>query len=434
MNIFEYPKDKNLIQNKLSGRKQLYNRELIDSVREIFHQVEIYKDKAIIDMTEKYDQTRIEEIELSVSYINDAVEHIPSSLKKAIHHAKENIEEVNRFLLPDKITTTTIRPGTKIGEKYSPLESVGLWVPARKGPLISTALMLIGAAKAAGVKNIYIGMAPTIEGKADKATVAACKIAGADKIFLGNGVSIIAGFSVGTESVPEVDGIFGPGPGGIAASMAVAFSYGKKTVLGIGPTDSAIICDETADPKTLAYDLINEAEHGPDSSSILVTTSIEIATKTIEELNVIIRDFPDKKRKLNIEKVFSDKGYGAIIHTKSIHDAIDVINDYAPEHMIIKCNKDDKDIVINKIENAGEILIGDYTPFSAGNYAIGITAVLPTNGYAKNISGITAKDMIKISTIGELDRQALEKLLPTISEIGKWEGLPSHILAAEKRL
>ena len=433
MNIFEYPRDKELIRDKLSGRKKLYDRGIIDSVSKIFRQVETDRDKAIIELTEKFDNTRIREIELRGTYIDKAVKNIPESLRKAILHAKENIEEVNRFLLPDKITTAEIRPGTIIGEKHTPLESVGLWVPARKGTLISTALMLIGSAKTAGVKNIYVGMAPTPEGIADKATVAACKIAGADKIFVGNGVGIIAGFSIATESIPEVDGIFGPGPGGIAAAMALAFSYGKKTVLGIGPTDAAVICDESADPDMLAYDLINEAEHGPDSSSILATTSIETAKRTGEKLKEIIDSFPDEFRKANLNKVFGGEGYGAIIHAPSINEAIDVVNDYAPEHMIIKCDDGNKKIVLDNIKNAGEILIGDYAPFSAGNYAIGITAVLPTNGFAKNISGISAKDMIKTSTIGQLDKQALEKLLPTISELGKWEGLPAHVLAAEKR-
>ena len=249
---------------------------------------------------------------------------------------------------------------------------------------------------------------------------------------MGNGVGIIAGFAMGTDSVPEVDGIFGPGPGGIAAAMSVAFSYGKKTVLGIGPTDSAIICDETADPELLAYDLINEGEHGPDSSSVLITTSDETANRILTILPDVIEGIPEK-RKENLNTVFSDNGLGAVIRCATIEDGIDFINDYAPEHMIIKCDENNREKVLRDIRNAGEILIGDWAPFTAGNYAIGITAVLPTNGYARNVSGITAKDMVKISTIAELNRAALEKLRPAIREIGKHEGLPAHALAVEKR-
>lgn len=171
-----------------------------------------------------------------------------------------------------------------IGEKVSPLKAVGLWVPAKKGSLISIALMLIGNAKSAGISHIYIGLAPKEIGYVDTATVAACKLAGTHRIYVWNEPSILAGFTIGTETIPEVDGFFGPGPDAIAASMAVAFSYGKKAVLGI-------LCDNIAQPETLAYDLINEAEHGPVSSSILVTSSIDIATRTYDKLQEIINSF-----------------------------------------------------------------------------------------------------------------------------------------------
>jgi histidinol dehydrogenase len=433
MKLYTVPKEDDLLREKLAGRKKLYDRNLIKSIGELFDQVQNRGNQAIIELTRQFDHQVLNSLELTDDFISQAVQGIPESLRDAIENSLSNILEVNSFLLPDPLVMTEIRPGTQIGEKTTPLDSVGLWVPARKGPLISTALMLIGAAKAAGVPNIYVGMPPSTEGQADKATVAACSIAGADKIYLGNGVGIIAGFSIGTESIPEVQGIYGPGPGGIAASMAVAFSYGKKTVLGIGPTDAAILCDEKADPNILAYDLINEAEHGPDSSAILVTTSLDVAKKTILALDELIASFPDKKRKENLQHVFSKGGYGAIIHVQSMDKAIALIEDYAPEHMIVKCEKTSEEYILKNIKNAGEILLGNYTPFSAGNYAIGITAVLPTNGFARNISGITSKDMIKTSTVGKLDKDALKKLQPTISEIGKWEGLPAHQMAADIR-
>lgn len=433
MKVFEYPREKCELERKLLGRKRLYDRKLIQSVSEIFEKVDKGGDHAIRELTSEHDKTELASIQVEPVLVGQAVSGMGKPLKDAIFHAMKNIEEVNRYLMPKDIETFQIRPGTLVGEKISPLRSVGLWVPARKRPLISTALMLVTAAKVAGVKSIYVGMAPTIDGQADAATVAACNLAGADKIFLGNGVGIIAGFCVGTETIPEVDGIFGPGPGGIAAAMSVAFSYGKKTVLGIGPTDSAIICDGTPDPRPLVFDLLNEAEHGKDSSSILVTTSHKIADEVSHELARAIADFPDKARQQNLRHIFSDEGLGAIVYTRTIKKAVDLINDYAPEHMIVKCSEANKDQVLRNVENAGEILIGEYTPFSAGNYAIGVTAVLPTNGYARTVSGITCKDMLKISTIGQLDKEALQELLPTIREIGRGEGLPNHVLAAEKR-
>lgn len=430
-NILSLTEDKAVINEIFKKRSNLYSRDLIKNISNIFTQVEEDGDKAIYSLTKKFDSVELKSIELSKEFLTEAADSIPEELRKGVVVADNNIVEVNKKLLEGANFTTEIRPGTIIGEKISPLESVGLWVPAKKGTLISTALMLIGAAKAAGVKNIYIGIAPTETGDVDRATIAACMIAGAHRVFVGNGPAIIAGLTVGTETIPEVDGIFGPGPGGIAAAMTVAFSYGKRAVLGIGPTDSGIICDDSADPKILAYDLINEAEHGPDSSSILVTPSKEIAEKTYNELTLLIDSFPDIKRRDNLINVFSDKGLGGIILTKDIDEAISCMNQYAPEHVLVKVKNED--YVVDKIVNAGEILIGDYTPFTAGNYCIGITAVLPTNGYAKNISGITSKDMVKISTIGKLNRGALEELLPSIQAIGKYEDLPGHVLAVEKR-
>ncbi len=432
MKIYQYPEQWESLKHKLDCRKRLYDRSLISSINDIFLQVAETGDQAIFDLTEKFDNTSLKSIRLEKEYIRQCAAQIPETLSQAIHHARRNIEQVNEYLLSVRYHTTEIRKGTLVGEKITPLDSVGLWVPARKGPLISTALMLVGAAKTAGVKRIVVGMAPNTQGVADPATVAASAMAGATDIVVGNGVGIIAGFSMGTDAVPEVDGIFGPGPGGIAAAMSIAFSYGKKTVLGIGPTDSAIICDETANPEIMAYDLLNEAEHGPDSSSILVTTSPDIAEMTRRSLSALIDD-PEVKRKDIIRKVFSEEGLGAIIHCRTMEEVIEVVNDYAPEHMIVKCHQENEKMVLDKIRNAGEILLGEYAPFTAGNYCIGITAVLPTSGYAKNVSGITAKDMVKTSTIARLDKQALQELLPTIQELGRWEGLPSHVAAVERR-
>ncbi|MBN2534925.1 MAG: histidinol dehydrogenase [Spirochaetales bacterium] len=432
MTILHYPGEKSFIKDKLKKRKELYDPSLVDSIRDIFHSVRKDGDDCIYTLTKKYDHTDLSSIRLTDDYIMKCVKDASPELVNAIKQALKHIEQVNSYLLQNPITTAEIRNGTIIGEKITPLHSVGLYVPARKGPLISTALMLIGAAKTAKVNRIIVGMAPDQEGRADPATVAAAHIAGAHQIFTGNGVGLIAGFTSGTESIPEVDGIFGPGPGGIAVAMSIAFSYGKKTVLGIGPTDSIIVTDETGNPGILVYDLISEAEHGPDSSSVLVTTSEEIARKTSDLLDSAISQIPDTRRKI-LNHVFSKDGYGAIILCNSMDDAIKFIDDFAPEHMNVTCNKKNEEYIVNNVRNAGEILIGENTPFTAANYAIGITAVLPTNGYARTISGITSKDMIKISTIGKLNKSALHELLPVIREIGKHEGLPSHILAVEKR-
>ncbi len=430
--IYEYPGDAAEIESKLCGRKVLYDRELLRSISEIFDRVAVQTDDAVFRLTEEHDGVRVVALRISEEHIQRCCTETPESLRAAITKARNNIEEVNKRFLPETEEIVELSAGRKVGERIRPLESVALWVPARKGPLISTALMLVCAAKVAGVQRICVGMPPDEKGRANAATVAASKIAGAHEVYIGNGVGLIAGFTMGTQTIPEVDGIFGPGPGAIAAAMSIAYSYGKRTVLGIGPTDSAILCDETADPHLLACDLINEAEHGADSSAILVTTSPRVAQQTEEELEGLVSAFGDHARKEILQEVFSESGYGAIVLCGGFHDAIELVNHFAPEHLMIQCRNYKQ--VASGITNAAEILIGKYTPFSAANYAIGVTAVLPTNGYARRVSGVTARDMVKVSTTAELTKEALAELLPTIEEIGKWETLPGHVMAARKRL
>lgn len=428
--IFRYGTEKNRLLKRIEKHYKLFDRSLISNCQAIFESVEKNGDNAICNATEIHDKVTVSKIGVDEKYINKCVDGLSPELRNAIEKAIKNISEVNEAIKPEEFWTKEIRPGTIIGEKCTPLSSVGLWVPARKGPLVSTALMLTVAAKVAGVKRIVVGMSPKQDGRGDPATIAAAKLAGADEFVVGNGVGIIAGFSIGTDSVPEVDGIYGPGPNAIAAAMSVAFSYGKRTVVGIGPTEGAIIADESADAKTLAYDMISESEHGPDSSFILATHSEALAMKVVKELETLI-DSVEQPRKDNLLSVFGHQGFGAIVITENIENSIEVINEYAPEHLMIWCENENK--VLKEIHNTGEILIGPYTTFSAANYLIGITAVLPTNGFSKRFSGITCKDMLKISSYGKLSKEAIKDLYPEIKAIGEYEGLPCHVKAAEIR-
>jgi histidinol dehydrogenase len=332
--------------------------------------------------------------------------------------------------MPEPEWRKEIRPGTIIGEKTTPLASAGIYVPARKGPLVSTALMLVTASKVAGIKETVVGMPPQADGQPNPSTAAAARMAGVTRFVVGNGVAIIAGMTVRTESVPEVDGIFGPGPAGIAAAMSVSFSYGKRTVVGIGPTDGAVIADESADPDWIARNLMCEAEHGPDSSVLLVTPSrklVDQVTRILKERIPSVRE--DRSRILSA--VLGPLGMGAVIVVPDIDQGCRIINEFAPEHLLVACEEHIQEEVIARVKNAGEILLGHFTPFSAANYAIGITAVLPTNGFARAFSGITCKDMLKTSTIGALSEPALKTMFQTIEELGTHEGLPCHVEAAQ---
>jgi histidinol dehydrogenase len=430
--VLNYSKQSNEIEERLGKRKRLFDSKIIISVQKIFDAVEEEGDKAIFNATRDFDKTELNEIIVPPSYIEQCVENLEDPLKVAIKKALENVIQVNNELLPESLWIKKIREGTEVGEKFTPFQSVGLWIPSRKGPLISTALMLIGAARVAGVKQIYVGIPPNREGLPDPVTVAASKLAGATDIFVGNGVGIIAGWSIGTASIKKVDGIFGPGPAGISAAMTLSNFYGVKTVTGIGPTDSAIYADGTGDIKILAWDLLNEAEHGGDSTSILVTTSEHTAISVAKEIGRIISN-GELGREEILEKVFGKDGTGTVVLVDTIDAAVELINKFAPEHMMIKAAALNEKYMLEKIINCGEILIGEYTPFSAANYAVGITAVLPTNGFAKNISGITCRDMIKATTIGKLDRNALLEIRDTIKSLGEYEGLPYHVKASEIR-
>ncbi|TDQ34176.1 histidinol dehydrogenase [Aureibacillus halotolerans] len=430
--VFNVPEQNDSLTERFSTHKTLFNRDVLNGVLSIFDEVANTGDKGIRNLTSKYDDVDLDGLILTNDYIEECVSSLSPSLRSAIEQAIRNVQEANLAMLP-KTWEKEIRPGTVIGENVVPLESVGIWIPARKGPLLSTAIMLVVAAKTAGVKKIVVGMPPLKNGLGDQGTVAAAKLAGADQFVIGNGVAIIAGFAQGTSSIPEVDGIYGPGPGGIAAAMSVAMTYGKKSVLGIGPTESVIFADDTADPLKIAYDLINEAEHGPDSTSILVTTSTNLA-RSVETLLWDCIAEVEEKRKQYVEHVFGDNGKGAIVVASDVDEAFNFINWFAPEHLMVVCDKETEERALTRIINAGEILIGAYTPFSAANYGIGITAVLPTNHFARAFSGVTSKDMVKYSTIGRLSKDALQEIYPIIKEMGDYEQLPSHVKAAEIRL
>ncbi len=429
--LFKLPDDEEILRKRLSPRKNLLDSSLIADITAIFNNVAASGDKYVIEATEKFDSIKIDSVRVSDEYIHRCLDGLSPKFRSAVEKAIRNIREVNEALMPEPDWRKEIRPGTIIGEKISPLESVGLYIPARKGPLVSTALMLVTAAKVAGVSNIVVGMPPQENGSANPSTVAAATIAGADRIVIGNGVAVLAGMTVGTESIPEVDGMFGPGPAGIAAAMSVAFSYGKKTVVGIGPTDCAVIADNSADPDWVARNLMCEAEHGPDSSVLLATTSGELAEKVAGALLDRIPGV-EEKRSTILSKVFGKDGMGAVAVVPDVKSACKIIDEFAPEHLMVACSEDTQKEILSQIRNTGEILLGHNTPFSAANYAIGITAVLPTNGFARAFSGITCKDMIKTSTIGALSEEALRDLKDTIDALGEHEGLPCHVGAAVK--
>ena len=431
--IYRLPGDAPILGDRLSARKRPFDRALLSQVLDIFDDVAHRGDRAIAEATKEYDAVEASAIRAEPRWIDEGVRALDAPLRAAIEVAIANTRQVNREILPSGSWTKEIRPATEVGERVTALESVGLWVPARKGPLISTAVMLVVAAETAGVERIVVGSPPLADGRPDPVTVAAAKLAGAHEFVTGNGVAIIAGMSMGTESVPEVEGVYGPGSPGITAAMAGAFCYGKRTVAGIGPTDCVVLADATADPETVALDLCNEGEHGVDSPVVLITDFAELAEEVCERLPEVISRAPGHRRGV-LERVFGEQGMGTLVAVPTMDDALNLVNEFAPEHIMVTVDAGRESAVLEGIRNAGEVLLGRWTPFSAANYAIGITAVLPTNGCSRRFSGITCRDMVKYTTTARLGRAGLEGLLPTIRALGEHETLPVHVEAARARV
>jgi len=432
MTIYTLPRDQAALHTRLAPRKKLFGGALLTQVQGIFDDIARRGDIAVHEATASFDKTPLTSTRVPSDWIDRSIGDLSPRLRGAIDIARANIAEVNRALLPEPRWELEIRPGTTVGEIWTPLESVGLYVPCRKGPLVSTALMLVTAAAVAGVKRIVVAMPPGSDSLPDRATIAAAQMAGATDFLIGNGVALIAAMAQGTESIDPCDGIFGPGPGGIAAAMILAQSCGKRTAIGLGPTDCMIIADQSADAELLVVDLLSEAEHGPDSSSVLVTTSRSLAEKVEKGIEEEIARAPAPRRGY-LQEVFGEQGRGAVVVAPDLNRAVDLANTFAPEHLQVVCEPAGEEWVTRHVTCAGELLLGAFTPFAAANYAIGVTAVLPTNGFARSFSGVTSRDMMRSLATARLDRAAAQKLVPTIEALADHEGLPCHARSAAAR-
>jgi histidinol dehydrogenase len=426
--LFTLPRDSDVLQRRLAPRSAPPSIDELSGILALFEDVRRRGDAAVLTATRAHDDVALAGVAVAARDVAADVGALPAALRAAIEQSLANIVEVNARLLPAD-TDDGVRSGTRVGERYRPLERVAVYVPTRKGPLISTALMLIGAARAAGVRHIAMLAPPLPSGRWEPQTFAAGMLAGATEFYVGNGVGLIAASCQGTESVPRADGIVGPGPGAVAAAMGIASCLGARTVVGLGPTDCAILADESANPTNVALDLMAEAEHGKDSSALLVTSSADLATRVAAELERQLAAVPDARRGV-LEHVFGANGLGALV-TATWDEAVALIDTFAPEHLMLV--GPDAEAQAPRIRNAGELLLGPHSPFAAANYAIGVSAVLPTNGHARSHSAVTARDFLRLSTTARLDAGALEALAPTIVALATAEGLPCHAMAITRR-
>ena len=411
--------------DEIIKRPSVNNDKLLTLVSEVFDHIQKAGDKAILDYTERFDQIQIENLQVTKDEILLANKSVSKKLKKAIEQAKKNIEIFHKSQITKTIKVETIK-GVKCWQKKYAIDKVGLYIPGGSAPLFSSILMLAIPATIAGCKEIIICSPPNRRGSLPAEILYTAQLCGISKIFKVGGIQAIAGMTLGTKKIPKVYKIFGPGNQYVTAAKQLATKYNVAIDLPAGPSELLIAADETADPDFIASDLLSQAEHGSDSQVILVTTKESI----IEKVNVsIVKQLENLPRKKIAEK--------ALVNSKMIvfqndEFATNFINEYSPEHYII-CVENES-YYIDRIRNAGSVFIGNYTPESAGDYASGTNHTLPTNGFAKQFSGVNLDSFCKAITFQKISKNGIKNIGESVELMAEAEGLIAHKNAISVRL
>ena len=364
-------------------------------------------------------------MQVSPKDILNGVNAVPKELKKAIQIAKSNIEAFHKAQ-KTKTVKVEIQSGVNCWQEKHPIEKVGLYIPGGSAPLFSTILMLAIPAQIAGCEEIILCSPPNIQGKLPNEVLYAAHLCGLNKIFKVGGIQAIAGMTFGTESIPSVYKIFGPGNQFVNVAKQLATRYNVAIDLPAGPSELLVVADETADADFVASDLLSQAEHGPDSQVILVTTKESFLEKVIKAINQQLQNLPRKK----IAQKALENSKMIVLENDEI--AVTFINSYGPEHYII-CVENEK-YYVDKVRNAGSVFIGNYTPESAGDYASGTNHTLPTNGYSKQYSGVNLDSFTKAITFQKISKKGIQDLGKSIELMATAEGLQGHKNAVSIRL
>ena len=395
------------------------------TVKEIFKEVQKKGDEAITKYTSLFDGVAVANLEVIPEEINEAIASIPQELKDAIQLAKSNIEKFHTAQKNTRVSVETT-PGVVCWQEKRPIQKIGLYIPGGTAPLFSTVLMLAVPANIAGCKEIVLCSPPDKKGKINPAILYAAQLCGVTKILKVGGIQAIAGLTFGTASIPKVYKIFGPGNQFVTVAKQLATQFGVAIDMPAGPSELLIVADETAVPAFVASDLLSQAEHGTDSQVILVSTSKDLIDAVETEIQTQLEVLP---RKTIATKAIENS---KLIYVENDQIALDLIDEYGPEHFII-CAKNE-DFYVNNIGNAGSVFIGNYTPESAGDYASGTNHTLPTNGYAKNYSGVNLDSFLKSMTFQKITAEGIQNIGPAIELMAEAEGLQAHKNAVTLRL
>jgi histidinol dehydrogenase len=396
-----------------------------ETVKQIFKEVQQKGDKAIAKYASFFDGVTLENIQVTQEEIEIAKNEVSQELKEAIQLAKSNIEQFHAAQKTDKIVVeTTI--GVICWQEKRPIQKVGLYIPGGTAPLFSTVLMLAVPAKLAGCQEIVLCSPPDKNGKINAAILYAADLCGVTKIYKVGGIQAIAGMTFGTETIPQVYKIFGPGNQFVTIAKQFASQNGVAIDMPAGPSELLVYADETAIPSFVASDLLSQAEHGKDSQVILVTTNKNILNDVEEEIYKQLKDLPRQE----IAQVAINNSKLIFVETEKT--ALSLINEYGPEHFIV-CSKNE-DYFVDGIQNAGSIFIGNYTPESAGDYASGTNHTLPTNGYSKSYSGVNLDSFLKAMTFQKISNEGIQNIGKAIEIMAEAEGLQAHKNAVSLRL
>jgi histidinol dehydrogenase len=423
MKLVSYPDPNNW--KELLERPSLDNSALLERVRTVLNEVKQQGDTAVKKFTQQFDGVALENCAVSESELSGATALVPPELQNAIRQAAANITRFHETQLQATEIVETM-PGVQCWRKSIGIEKVGLYIPGGTAPLFSTILMLGIPAKIAGCGEIILCSPPDKAGKLHPAILFAAQLVGITKIFKIGGVQAIAAMAYGTETVPQVYKLFGPGNQYVTCAKQLAQQEGIAIDMPAGPSEVCVLADATADAGFVAADLLSQAEHGADSQVMLVSTDAALAKKVEQELETQLQQLPRKE--LAAKALENSR----CIIVKDIDEAVALVNAYAAEHLIIAC--EGADAVAERIINAGSIFLGNFSPESAGDYASGTNHTLPTNGFARAYSGVSVDSFVKKITYQKLTENGLKAIGQTVMLMAEAEGLDAHKNAVAIRL
>lgn len=411
--------------NRLTARPSLDSEFLDDKIRAIFDMVQHNGDQALLEYTKLFDNVELDSLVADRTAMRSRARTVPQQLRRSINQASKNIAKFHSSQVKKAKKVETI-PGVVCWQDTRPIDKVGLYIPGGSAPLISTVLMLAIPAQLAGCNEVVLCTPPDKNGKANPAICYAALQCGISSISLVGGGQAIAAMTIGTESVPRVDKIFGPGNQYVTTAKVFAQKYGVSIDMQAGPSEVMVIADTNANPEFIAADLLSQAEHGPDSQAVLLTNDSSVAKAVNESLAVQLEILTRQ----DIATKALAKSFCIIF--ESLDLAFEFANSYAPEHLILNIESPMR--WLDKVSNAGSVFLGEYSPESAGDYASGTNHTLPTGGWARSFGGISIDSFVKQVSFQALTESGLKALAPTIEAIAYAEGLDAHARAVSIRL